>query len=383
MSIAYHISELLHSNDCVIIPEFGGFILNTKPAKINKEDCLIHAPYKSISFNKNIKLNDGLITNKIMAKEGLNFKDANDKINAFSKKMRIDLLNNKLISFPSIGKFYYDIENRLQFIPHHTKNYRIDSFGFQPIQLRKIERPAIKDSVKIIPLHQHEELNKMDLKKATILQFAAILILVFTLVFQHNIFNLSTKDVKSVQMSDISDSFKSLTTEEQEDPIIKNKEEIEEVNKALSEEVESLRKSLDELKNAIQKDSALNKRFYPSSDSTLSKETKDVKDSIEPSLKENPLHIPSPKHEANTPIQINAENFNNIYIVVSAFRIKEKAELTAMNLKKKGYNVNILKTETGWYRVAISNFAGLKQAKGALDKMKKTVNKGSWILAKS
>ena len=52
-------------------------------------------------------------------------------------------------------------------------------------------------------------------------------------------------------------------------------------------------------------------------------------------------------------------------------------------LQSKGYHVNLLKTETGWYRVAISQFAGFKQAELSLAKMKSKVNKRMLVLCTS
>ena len=125
MNINFHIADLLFSNDCIIIPEFGGFVLNKCSSKIYNDQGIITAPSKSITFNKNIKSNDGLLTHRLMQSEKISYEKANQKILAFSKKLRLDLYNNKLVSLPRIGKFYYDIENNLQFIPVSDNNYQL------------------------------------------------------------------------------------------------------------------------------------------------------------------------------------------------------------------------------------------------------------------
>ena len=38
MSIFKDVAELLHSNDCVIVPNFGAFVLKTKSAYIQKNE---------------------------------------------------------------------------------------------------------------------------------------------------------------------------------------------------------------------------------------------------------------------------------------------------------------------------------------------------------
>ena len=40
-SVEYYISELLFLHDCIIIPEFGGFVCNKKSAQLNKKTGIL------------------------------------------------------------------------------------------------------------------------------------------------------------------------------------------------------------------------------------------------------------------------------------------------------------------------------------------------------
>ena len=68
-TIDTYISELLFLHDCVIIPEFGGFVGNNKSAVLNKNTNTIYPPSKDILFNKNLRKNDGLLINHIANSE--------------------------------------------------------------------------------------------------------------------------------------------------------------------------------------------------------------------------------------------------------------------------------------------------------------------------
>ena len=57
------ISELLYQFDCVIIPDFGGFVANYAGAKIQPIQNTFTPPSKQISFNRNLTSNDGLLAN--------------------------------------------------------------------------------------------------------------------------------------------------------------------------------------------------------------------------------------------------------------------------------------------------------------------------------
>ena len=79
-SVAHYISELLFLHDCVIVPEFGGFVGNKKSAQLNKTTGTLTPPSKQILFNTNLKINDGLLITHIVNKEGITQKIAKQNV---------------------------------------------------------------------------------------------------------------------------------------------------------------------------------------------------------------------------------------------------------------------------------------------------------------
>jgi len=63
MTLFKDVVDLLHNNDCVILPGFGAFVLKKKAASVvgNK----FSPPSKNISFNSMLKENDGLLVKQI------------------------------------------------------------------------------------------------------------------------------------------------------------------------------------------------------------------------------------------------------------------------------------------------------------------------------
>ncbi|NLA48282.1 MAG: hypothetical protein GX876_02335, partial [Bacteroidales bacterium] len=64
MDITSFIRELLFSHDCVIVPGFGGFVGNYAPARIDRATSTFYPPSKQISFNRNLRNNDGLLAGR-------------------------------------------------------------------------------------------------------------------------------------------------------------------------------------------------------------------------------------------------------------------------------------------------------------------------------
>ena len=66
IELARHIEILLLENDCVIIPDFGGFIAHYQPARYIKEENLYLPPVRTIGFNPQLTINDGLLAQSYM-----------------------------------------------------------------------------------------------------------------------------------------------------------------------------------------------------------------------------------------------------------------------------------------------------------------------------
>ena len=76
MNLATHISYLLKFHECVIIPEFGGFVSNYKPAQFDSIRNTFIPPGKEIIFNSKINKNDGLLINYLVDVEKIGYHQA-------------------------------------------------------------------------------------------------------------------------------------------------------------------------------------------------------------------------------------------------------------------------------------------------------------------
>ena len=147
MEISQYIKELLLLNDCVIIPEFGGFVANYKPATI--ENNQFFPPTKEIAFNNKLISNDGLLINYISEAEGLDYFNAKQKLDSFVEETMLNLERNRNVYFEGVGYLHYDSRENLQFEPQLKQNLLVESYGLQnfsyeKLYQRQIPKPAIK-----------------------------------------------------------------------------------------------------------------------------------------------------------------------------------------------------------------------------------------------
>ncbi len=147
MRIDQHISSLLYEHDCVIIPEFGGFIAGYAPARMEPARHLILPPHKNLSFNKHLRSNDGLLTNEIATAEQKTFSQASDIIRSYVSELNGRLQRGEKAAIEKIGILQLDIEKNIQFEPDNSVNYLTGAFGMTRISFLPVKRESVPQRI--------------------------------------------------------------------------------------------------------------------------------------------------------------------------------------------------------------------------------------------
>ena len=134
-----HIEILLLENDCVVVPGFGGFIAHYMPASWNNEEKLFLPPMRTIGFNPQLKMNDGILVQSYMEVYNTDFSDATkilehgvDKlVGILHKEGRIDLANIGELSLSIHGTYVFSSYDDKIISPLF---YGLDSFEIKDIR---------------------------------------------------------------------------------------------------------------------------------------------------------------------------------------------------------------------------------------------------------
>ena len=152
MTVEKYINELLYRYNCVIVPNFGGFITNKIGAKVNSFTHTFHPPTKQITFNTHLKQNDGLVVSYIAAVENISFEKALTKINASVASWNESLKNGAVV-FENIGALAFNEKKQLIFEPQKEHNFLTNSFGLSTVSSPAIKYPVPANTSKsVIPL---------------------------------------------------------------------------------------------------------------------------------------------------------------------------------------------------------------------------------------
>jgi hypothetical protein len=147
-TVEHYISELLFLHDCVILPNFGGFVGNPQSAKLNKTTGILNPPSKQILFNANLKTNDGLLITHISNEEGITQEVAKNEVENYAAKITDKLTKSKVLRIDKIGLLNLGREENIIFLQDSVNNYSLDAFGMKATQNKAVVRETmIKEKV--------------------------------------------------------------------------------------------------------------------------------------------------------------------------------------------------------------------------------------------
>jgi len=155
MQLEEYISELLYDHDCVIVPDFGGFIGNYAPARLDEVKHLFEPPHKKIIFNKGLIQNDGLLANHLSIREQIAYNEALKRIAGEVSRYRNELKESKRIVLDNIGVLYIDEAGNLVFQADEKVNYLPEAFGLSAFyRLPVVNEEAEKKEPVVVQLHK-------------------------------------------------------------------------------------------------------------------------------------------------------------------------------------------------------------------------------------
>src|ERR1043165_8799138 len=111
MQVGKHIGSLLYEHDCVIVPDFGGFVAN-----------------------------------HIVNSEKTNYTQALRYIDHFVSGINEQLKKGTKVKIDEVGTLYLDVERNVQFEPD-TTNFLMDAFGLSAFQSPAIKRDTISKRI--------------------------------------------------------------------------------------------------------------------------------------------------------------------------------------------------------------------------------------------
>ena len=138
ISLDRHIEILLLSNDCVIVPGFGGFMAHHVDARYDETDFSFLPPSRSIGFNPQLKMNDSLLVQSYIEAYDLSYPEALKKVQGEVRELKQQLEQNGEFELNDIGVLKINQEGNIEFTPCEAGlltpvYYGLSSYNFEPL----------------------------------------------------------------------------------------------------------------------------------------------------------------------------------------------------------------------------------------------------------
>lgn len=179
MKIETYISQLLYRYQCVTVPGFGAFLSETQSAQLNESTNSFFPPKKMISFNSQIKNNDGLLANHIAHAEKTSYGFAVSAIAFEVLNWKKTLEENGIVYLKNIGEIGLNEDKNLIFFPIDQNNYLPTSFGLSPFISPLVKREIFEKKIESIEQGKTAALYPEEGKKSSnsYLKYAAVFVL--------------------------------------------------------------------------------------------------------------------------------------------------------------------------------------------------------------
>lgn len=146
------LEHLLYEHECVIIPQFGGFVVNAQDFQFNAKEGKIYPKRKCVAFNEKLKTDDRFLTTEWAKKQSISQKEASIEISAISKELKSRISTQGYLTIGELGAFTLNSEDRLSFSPNPDFNADLSVFGLFPVGLGHALPKEKKPILEVVPV---------------------------------------------------------------------------------------------------------------------------------------------------------------------------------------------------------------------------------------
>lgn len=162
ISLSRHIELLLLDHNCVIVPGLGGFIANTASAVYNdgpEGDKLFMPPYRTIGFNPQLQVNDGLLVQSYMQAYDASYPAAYLQMEKDIEQLNIQLSLCGTYTLEGIGTLHKSLDNGILLSSPEAgiltpSLYGTYSFGIRSLAevMKERQKQTAADQTNIMPI---------------------------------------------------------------------------------------------------------------------------------------------------------------------------------------------------------------------------------------
>lgn len=375
IELARHIEILLLENDCVIIPDFGGFIAHYQPARYVKEENLYLPPVRTIGFNPQLTINDGLLVQSYMQAYHTDFPDATRMIEKEVIELKEKLYKEGCTEIHGIGTLHYNIHNSYEFHPNEDGVMSPALYGLSSFSINGLDKvvatvastrellPKPERRKRAIRFHRQWIGNAVAVAAAVVLFFFLSVPVENTYVDKGNYASLGTDGLfEAIRSQSLATTLVAAPAKPQQPR--KNNQ-----GKTTTKNNQNTLKPV-----AVKIEKVAKAEEAPASNTVLASSATE----LPAKAASKPATTKVPPQKEVTPTQKKIK----YCIIVSSLATANDAQQTLKEYKQKGYAEAAIIEGNGRYRLSLCSFADKTAAYKKLNELKQSDTfKNAWVLS--
>lgn len=137
-----HIEILLLDNDCVIVPDLGGFMAHYSEAHYDDSDQMFLPPSRTLGFNPALKMNDSLLAQSYIEAYDISYPEALKRIEDEVNELRQHIENEGYYELNDIGVLRVNEYGNYEFEPCEAGILTPALYGLSSVEIDSLESIA-------------------------------------------------------------------------------------------------------------------------------------------------------------------------------------------------------------------------------------------------
>lgn len=142
IELSRHIESLMLRHDCVIVPGLGGFVTQYVPSRHIAGENLFLPPYRSVGFNQQLTLNDGLLVQSYMQAYDTSYPETIKLIEEAVSKLKSTIQAEGEYELHGIGRLSLGIGGNYEFTPNEAGVLSPELYGLDSFSVEKAGQPG-------------------------------------------------------------------------------------------------------------------------------------------------------------------------------------------------------------------------------------------------
>ena len=163
------------SNDCVIVPGFGGFMAHHVDARYDGTDNMFLPPLRTVGFNPQLTMNDSLLALSYVETYDMSYPEALRRIEEEVNEIRQTLENEGQYEVDNVGTLSLNEDGNIEFEPYEAGILTPDFYGlggFDMLPVAQLSAPTAESKPKadivempVQPMQKTQPAQKMQKEK--------------------------------------------------------------------------------------------------------------------------------------------------------------------------------------------------------------------------